>query len=74
MEFFHTFLWNPLQIDSVFLHFVIQSLAVDGQQTRSLALIASGGTQGGLDALKLVVLVAQCHVLVIDRAERLRQC
>ena len=57
VEKFPNIVWNILGnrgvaclLHAVFLHFVVECLAVDGKQLGCLALVAVGGSQGSGDA------------------------
>lgn len=69
VEKFPNIVWNILGnqgvaclLHAVFLHFVVESLAVDGKQLGSLALVAVGGSQGSGDAFLFRLFAVQLHI------------
>ena len=65
---FPNIVWNILGnqcaclLHAVFLHFVVECLAVDGKQLGSLALVAVGGSQGSGDAFLFRLFAVQLHI------------
>lgn len=69
VEKFPNIVWNILGnrgvaclLHAVFLHFVVECLAVDGKQLGSFALVAVGGSQGSGDAFLFRLFAAQLHI------------
>ena len=69
VEKFPNIVWNILGnrgvaclLHAVFLHFVVECLAVDGKQLGSLALVAVGGSQGSGDAFLFRLFAVQLHI------------
>lgn len=69
VEKFPNIVWNILGnrgvaclLHAVFLHFVVECLAVDGKQLGCLALVAVGGSQGSGDAFLFRLFAVQLHI------------